>query len=272
VAEVLGALAGVVGALVEVVDELLDAHEVGLGCVFTSTLPLEEERGGSVSVVLPLELLVVLVPRLGPVLLLPVSGLVGVASGVGVGLDELGEPVGLDVVGVGVGELVLVGVGVDEAAFGAAEAVALVDDGHAGAVALVWLAATLVDAPTPPDRTAEELWLSAVPPLLLGLLLLLLVSPATWASDWRNGGMAASRTPTANTQMPTARAGRSIASRQSLGRCGARRECLGEAPCAAGEVRPLPAACRRRAGPARSPAIAMRKAAIRDGLAVAYAG
>jgi hypothetical protein len=40
---------------------------------------------------------------------------------------------------------------------------------------------------------------------------------------WRAGGMTDRTTPTANTATPTAKAGRSIASRQSLGRCGARR-------------------------------------------------
>lgn len=81
--------------------------------------------------------------------------------------------------------------------------------------------------------------------------------PATWASDWRSGGTAASRTPTANTQMPNARAGRSIISRQSLGRCAARCECLGAGRWGAGDVRP----CQRPTRPARKAAIARRKVA-----------
>jgi hypothetical protein len=44
---------------------------------------------------------------------------------------------------------------------------------------------------------------------------------------WRAGGTTDRTTPTANTATPTAKAGRSIASRQSLGRCGAR----GALPC-----------------------------------------
>jgi uncharacterized low-complexity protein len=45
----------------------------------------------------------------------------------------------------------------------------------------------------------------------------------TDAIIWRAGGTTDRTTPTANTVTPMAKAGRSIASRQSLGRCGARR-------------------------------------------------
>lgn len=47
-------------------------------------------------------------------------------------------------------------------------------------------------------------------------------SPTAWPMPWRMGGTAASITPTANTAKPTARAGRSMASRQSRGRCACR--------------------------------------------------
>ena len=53
---------------------------------------------------------------------------------------------------------------------------------------------------------------------------------------WRAGGTTDRTTPTANTATPMAKAGRSIASRQSLGRCGARRAL----PCRALSRRALP--------------------------------
>jgi hypothetical protein len=45
----------------------------------------------------------------------------------------------------------------------------------------------------------------------------------TCTMAWRAGGTTDRTTPTANTAAPTAKAGRSIASRQSRCRCGARR-------------------------------------------------
>jgi hypothetical protein len=45
----------------------------------------------------------------------------------------------------------------------------------------------------------------------------------TCTTAWRAGGMTARTTPAANTATPAAKAGRSIASRQSLGRFGSRR-------------------------------------------------
>jgi hypothetical protein len=66
----------------------------------------------------------------------------------------------------------------------------------------------------------------SVTALVEGLLVMFraeLMSPVICATPWRAGGTADRTTPTANTAMPTAKAGRSIASRQSLGRRGSRR-------------------------------------------------
>ena len=67
---------------------------------------------------------------------------------------------------------------------------------------------------------------SVAPGLLEGGVLMLRAEPM--ASPivniaWRAGGTTDRTTPIVNTATPTAKAGRSIASRQSLGRCGARR-------------------------------------------------
>ena len=65
---------------------------------------------------------------------------------------------------------------------------------------------------------------SAPAPLEGGVLMLRaepMASPIVTIA-WRAGGTADRTTPMANTATPTAKAGRSIASRQSLGRCGAR--------------------------------------------------
>jgi hypothetical protein len=77
------------------------------------------------------------------------------------------------------------------------------------------------------------LWPSVLPAPLAELLLLLLraelMAPTADTIAWRAGGTTDSTTPIANTAAPTAKAGRSIASRQSLGRrfpgSGARRAC-----------------------------------------------
>jgi hypothetical protein len=77
------------------------------------------------------------------------------------------------------------------------------------------------------------LWPSVLPGPLEELLLLLLkaelMAPTADTIAWRAGGTTDRTTPMANTAAPTAKAGRSMASRQSLGRgrfpgSGARRE------------------------------------------------
>jgi hypothetical protein len=62
-----------------------------------------------------------------------------------------------------------------------------------------------------------------VPALFDGLLKAEPMALVTCRNPLRAGGMTASATPTAKTVTPTAKAGRSIASRQSVGRFGARR-------------------------------------------------
>jgi hypothetical protein len=52
----------------------------------------------------------------------------------------------------------------------------------------------------------------------------------TWRNPWRAGGTTERTTPTANTAAPTAKAGRSMASRQFLGRRGSRRRCASPRP------------------------------------------
>ena len=70
-----------------------------------------------------------------------------------------------------------------------------------------------------------------------------IVSP-TFRIPWRVTGTTDRTTPTANTAAPTAKAGLSMASRQSLGRCGARRW----GACRSGTRKP-----RRRNSPAATP-------------------
>ena len=69
-------------------------------------------------------------------------------------------------------------------------------------------------------------WPSVAPAPLEGPVLMLRAEPMSspiCTMIWRAGGTTARTTPTANTAAPTAKAGRSIASRQSRGRRGARR-------------------------------------------------
>ena len=79
--------------------------------------------------------------------------------------------------------------------------------------------------PSPAVGSGVLLW-SSVPGLPLGGLVMLKAEPMaspTCTIAERAGGMTARITPAANTLRPTAKAGRSIASRQSLGRFGFRR-------------------------------------------------
>jgi hypothetical protein len=93
-------------------------------------------------------------------------------------------------------------------------------------------------------------WPAGVPAAGEGLLFVkaCVMSFPTFMSPWRAGGTTARSTPTANTAAPTAKAGRSIASRQSLGRCGAFR--------CADSGRPSRFGARRRPSPARNPEMA----------------
>jgi hypothetical protein len=110
------------------------------------------------------------------------------------------------------GDLLLVGVA-DGCVDGDAQALR---EGCRTAVGL--LDGTLLVAEVTPE--------AAVPALLEGVLVMLRAEPMTpvmCATSWRAGGTADRTTPTANTAAPTAKAGRSMASRQSLGRRGSRR-------------------------------------------------
>jgi hypothetical protein len=87
------------------------------------------------------------------------------------------------------------------------------------------VAAALLDGALPAAEGARVTLEVAVLALFEGLLMLRaapMASP-TFIIAWRAGGTTDRTTPTANTAAPTAKAGRSMASRQSLGRCGSRR-------------------------------------------------
>lgn len=113
VAGVLGVVVVDLAAGASVAGLELEVHDVeeAFGCVFAGALLLDV--GGSVLGVLLLgsALALVLTPPPGLELSLPVSGLVGVASGVGDGLEETD---GLGFTEAGAGELVLAAAAVDE--------------------------------------------------------------------------------------------------------------------------------------------------------------
>jgi hypothetical protein len=265
VAGVLGVAVVDLAAAAWVVELELEAHEVeeAFGCVFAGALLLDVGGSFLEALLLGSALTLVLVPSPGLELPLPVSGLVGVTSGVGVGdgLGALDEAAGLGFTEADADELVFAA-DVDETD---PADWADVHDDAASAGAVVNPPVVLpfrVPPPPPVDWPAGGglVW----PAVEFGE-----VRPVATAIPWRSGGMAARRTPTANMAMPTASAGRSIASRQSLGRCGARCECLDPAPDAGGEACPPGTACPRPTRPARNPAMARRKAANRGNLAVA---
>jgi len=83
----------------------------------------------------------------------------------------------------------------------------------------------LLDGTLPVAGGAEVTPEAAVLALFEGLVMLRAepMTPVMCATSWRAGGTADRTTPTANTAAPTAKAGRSMASRQSLGRRGSRR-------------------------------------------------
>jgi hypothetical protein len=90
---------------------------------------------------------------------------------------------------------------------------------------------------------------------------------ATEISPARNGGTAASTTPSANTVTPMARAGRSMTSLQFMGRRGACRRWAAEPARAGAADRPDHPCCQYLPSGAKNPAIASRNAAILDWLA-----
>jgi hypothetical protein len=103
---------------------------------------------------------------------------------------------------------------------------------------------------TPPAAEGVRgvvLWPSVAGGVALEELPVMADQPAsvTCRNPWRAGGTTDRTTPTANTAAPTAKAGRSIASRQSLGR---RSGACRRGPCRSGTRKP-----RRRNSPAATP-------------------
>ncbi len=123
--------------------------------------------------------------------------------------------------------------------------------------------AGLLDGTLPAAEDAGVTPEAAVLALSEGLVMLRAepMAPVMCATSWRAGGTADRTTPTANTATPTAKAGLSMASRQSLGRCGDRRWgacCRG--PCRSGTRKP-----RRRNSPAATPATSSQTPRIHRG-------
>jgi hypothetical protein len=125
------------------------------------------------------------------------------------GLDVVAGAVGLLVAPPG--ELVLAS-GAGECVDGDVQGPGVVTVATPGVVGCVSTAA---------EGTGPVLWPSVVPGPLEELLMLKaeLMALPTDSIAWRAGGTTDRTTPMANTATPTAKAGRSIASRQSLGRC-----------------------------------------------------
>jgi uncharacterized low-complexity protein len=138
-----------------------------------------------------------------------------------------------------------------------------VDDDEQGlAVVCVATPGALGDGSTAAEGAGVALWPSVAPAALEELLLVkawLMVLLADTSAE-RAGGTTDRTTPMANTAAPTAKAGRSIASRQSLGRCGSRRCGVGRwdaGRCDAGRCDAgRPSRPRRRTSPAAKPEIA----------------
>ncbi len=119
-----------------------------------------------------------------------------------------------------------------------------VEDGHeVGVVVTVCPPDVITMIPPPPNG------LPALPVLVDAVGVLGGMNPTAWPISVRIGGTAASITPTANTAKPTAKAGRSMASRQSRGRC-ACRGLAGLARWAPGAVCPWRSAYQPRASAA----------------------
>ena len=192
------------------------------GWNWRSPTPLAEAL--SLGLALPVGLALALV-ALPFGLALALSVPVGLAVTLWDGLAVLGDAVTLGLVGALVAAVDRVGL--DVPGFEEADACDGDGDKHGTADGLVIPSDALPSTPL-----AEEPW--PVPPAP-GELGVLLEEPATRSAlAWtkcRSGGTAASTTARANTATPTASAGRSMASRQSMGRRWAGRACPGPAPC-----------------------------------------
>ena len=150
---------------------------------------------------------------------------VGLAVTLWDGLAVLGDAVTLGLVGALVNAVDRVGL--DMACFGELDACDGDGDVHGTADGLVnpsdALPSTpLVEEPGPVPPATGELGVLLDEPANTSVL--------TWTNACRSGGTAASTTARANTATPMPSAGRSMASRQSMGRRRAGRACPGPAP------------------------------------------
>jgi hypothetical protein len=211
-------LAAGVGVCVAVRRDVL-ARGLGLAVsdAFAEALSLALALSLAVALALPVAL------PFGLALALAVS--VGLAVTLWDGLSVLGDAVTLGLVGALVDAVDRVGL--DVAWSGELDACDGDGDVHGTADGLVNPSDALPSTPL-----VEEPW--PVPPAP-GELGVLLDEPAntsvlTWTNACRSGGTAASTTARANTATPMPSAGRSMASRQSVGRRRAGRACPGPAP------------------------------------------
>jgi hypothetical protein len=193
-------------------DGVLDGQPVELGdgeilALLAPPVALAVELAEVVAVLLGFPLAPVLPVELGLALAVPVGGGAAELAGVTLGwVDGFDEP--------------------DEVVFAELDPVPRLD-AHDEAPGAVLPSFVLPGAapPTAEDAPKEPCPSVLPPPPLLPGLLGPVIIPKVWPSvtiPSRNGGTTARAMPTANTATPTAMAGRSIASRQSLGCCGAR--------------------------------------------------
>ena len=190
-------------------------------------LPLADAVGEALSLALALAVALALALPValpfGLALALAVS--VGLAVTLWDGLAVLGDAVTLGLVGAPVDAVDRAGL--DVLGFGEPDACDGDGDVHGTADGLVIPSDALPSTPL-----VEEPW--PVPPVP-GELGVLLDEPAntsvlTWTNACRSGGTAASTTARTNTTTPMASAGRSMTSRQSMGRRWPGRACPGPAP------------------------------------------
>jgi hypothetical protein len=224
----------------------LVGEEVGVAFAALVGVALGQPVAEAVGLAFALGDLVAVALVVGVTFTVAVAVTVGLTLGVIVGLS-VGLAGGVVVVGLADG-LLVVGVG-DGLTFGVAlgEVLGVGDGEHdvtgeeVESPAEVAVPLRLPPTDPPAGDCPEGCWLDEVAPLKADTTIL--------PSPSRNGGTAASTTPTANTVTPMARAGRSMTSLQFLGRRGACRRWPAEPSCA------------------KNPAIASRIAAILDWLA-----
>jgi hypothetical protein len=208
----------------------------------------------AVALVVGVALTVAVAVRVG----LTLGVIVGLSVGLAGGVVVLGLAGGLLVVGVGDG--LTFGVALGEVFLGVGDGEHDVTGEEVESPAEVAVPLRLPPTDPPAGDCPEGCWLDEeVAPLKADTTIL--------PSPSRNGGTAASTTPTANTVTPMARAGRSMTSLQLLGRRGACRHWAAEPGRAGAAVRPDHACRKDPASCAKNPAIASRIAAILGWLA-----